>query len=229
MRAWLTIFWTFAKIGFQNESAYRANFWVEIVESLVNVGSALGSVQVVFARTDTLAGWTPPELVTLLGVYFTVYGLIHVVISPSLTRFMDDVRQGNLDFTLTKPADAQLLVSASEVRVWKLVDLALGLGILAWGLSGLATHVSPLGAAGFALALVAGVARTGVVAWLSAGELAFGVIGGLTGGRSSGAHAIAASDPAVKTVRHVVIAKRHIRRPPWSRLQARPSPSAVPA
>jgi viologen exporter family transport system permease protein len=172
VRAWLTIFWTFAKIGFQNESAYRANFWVEIVESLVNVGSALGSVQVVFTRTDTLAGWTPPELVTLLGVYFTVYGLIHVVISPSLTRFMDDVRQGNLDFTLTKPADAQLLVSASEVRVWKLVDLALGLGILAWGLSGITTRVSPLAAAGFTLALVAGAA-TVYAFWMVLATCAF--------------------------------------------------------
>lgn len=172
MRGWLTIFWTFAKIGFQNESAYRANFWVEIVESAVNVGSALGSVKVVFARTDTLAGWTPPELITLLGVYFTVYGLIHVVINPSLTRFMDDVRQGNLDFTLTKPADAQLLVSTSEIRVWKLVDLVLGLGILGWGLSGIAGRVSLAEVAGFALALVAGVA-TVYAFWMLLATFAF--------------------------------------------------------
>jgi viologen exporter family transport system permease protein len=172
VRSWLDVFWTFTKIGFQNESAYRANFWVEIVESLVNVGSALGSVQVVFARTDTLVGWTPAELVTLLGVYFTVYGLIHVVVSPSLTRFMDDVRQGNLDFTLTKPADAQLLVSTSEVRVWKLVDFGLGLGILCWGLSGIAERVSPLAAAGFALALVAG-ATTVYAFWMLLATCAF--------------------------------------------------------
>ncbi|HTO06585.1 MAG TPA: ABC-2 family transporter protein [Myxococcota bacterium] len=172
MRGWLDVFWTFTKIGFQNESAYRANFWVEIVESLVNVGSALGSVQVVFARTDTLVGWTPAELVTLLGVYFTVYGLIHVVISPSLTRFMDDVRQGNLDFTLTKPADAQLLVSASEVRVWKLVDLLLGLAILCWGLFGIGARVSLLAAAGFALALVAG-ATTVYAFWMLLATCAF--------------------------------------------------------
>jgi ABC-2 type transport system permease protein len=152
----LRVFWIFTKLGFQNEAAYRANFWIQIVESLLNVGSALGAVGLVFARTDSLAGWTPPELVALLGVYFTVYGAIHVVIAPSLTKFMEDVRSGALDFALTKPIDAQLLVSASEVRVWKLVDLGLGLGILGYGVAGLSARIGPLELAGFALALAAG-------------------------------------------------------------------------
>ena len=154
--SWARILWVFAVLGFQNEAAYRANFWVQIFESVLNISSALAAVGLVFARTDTLAGWRPPELVALLGVYFTVYGAIHVVIAPSLTKFMEDVRLGNLDFTLTKPADSQLLVSLSEVRVWKLVDLAIGLAILAWGLAGLSSHIGPLEAAGFGVALVAG-------------------------------------------------------------------------
>jgi ABC-2 type transport system permease protein len=152
----LAIFWVFAKLGFQNEAAYRANFWVQIFESVLNVGWALSAVAVIFARTDTLAGWRAPELITLLGVYFVVYGAIQVVISPSLTKFMEDVRSGALDFTLTKPADAQLLVSLSEVRVWKLVDLGLGLAILASGLSRISAEVGAREALGFGIALVAG-------------------------------------------------------------------------
>jgi len=152
----LGIFWVFAKLGFQNEAAYRANFWVQIFESLLNVGTALSAVAVIFARTDTIAGWRAPELISLLGVYFVVYGAIQVVISPSLTKFMEDVRSGALDFTLTKPADAQLLVSMSEVRVWKLVDLALGLAILASGLSRISAEVGVWEALGFGVALVAG-------------------------------------------------------------------------
>ena len=30
----LRIFWVFARLGFQNEAAYRANFWIQIFESL---------------------------------------------------------------------------------------------------------------------------------------------------------------------------------------------------
>jgi ABC-2 type transport system permease protein len=168
----LRIFWVFAKLGFQNEAAYRANFWIQIFESLLNVGSALAAVSLVFSRTDTLAGWRPPELVALLGVYFTVYGAIHIVIAPSLTKFMEDVRAGTLDFVLTKPADAQLLASTSEIRVWKLVDLGLGLGILSYGLSGLADRVSALETLGFAVALVAGAA-TVYAFWMILATFAF--------------------------------------------------------
>lgn len=168
----LRIFWVFAKLGFQNEAAYRANFWIQIFESLLNVGSALAAVSLVFSRTETLAGWRPPELVALLGVYFTVYGAIHIVIAPSLTKFMEDVRQGTLDFVLTKPADAQLLASTSEIRVWKLVDLGLGVGILCYGLAGLVDRVGALETLGFVVALAAGAA-TVYAFWMILATCAF--------------------------------------------------------
>jgi ABC-2 type transport system permease protein len=168
----LRILWTFAKLGFQNEAAYRANFWVQIFESLLNVGSAVAAVSLVFSRTDTLAGWRPAELVCLLGVYFTVYGAIHVVIAPSLTKFMEDVRQGTLDFILTKPADAQLLASTSEIRVWKCVDLGLGLAILGYGLAGLTDRIGALEILGFFAALLAG-AITVYAFWMILATCAF--------------------------------------------------------
>jgi ABC-type uncharacterized transport system permease subunit len=91
--SWLRLLWMFTALGFQNEAAYRANFWVQIFESALNIASALFAVRLVFARTDTLAGWHPPELVALLGVYFTVYGAIHVGIAPGVRR---RTRLGNL-------------------------------------------------------------------------------------------------------------------------------------
>jgi ABC-2 type transport system permease protein len=168
----LRIFWVFAKLGFQNEAAYRTNFWVQIFESVLNVGWALAAVGIVFARTDTLAGWRAGELVALLGVYFVVYGAIQVVIAPSLTKFMEDVRTGALDFTLVKPADAQILVSLSEVRVWKLVDLGLGLAILASGLGRIAAEIGALQALAFLVALAAG-ATTVYGFWMLLATCAF--------------------------------------------------------
>ena len=38
---------------------------------------------------------------------------------------MEDVQQGTFDYTLTKPADAQLLVSVSEIRIFKVLDILL--------------------------------------------------------------------------------------------------------
>ena len=64
-------------------------------------------------------------------MYFLVGGAIRLVIQPSMEQLIESVRDGTLDFTLAKPEDAQLLVSIQRVEIWKLVDVVLGLGVLA--------------------------------------------------------------------------------------------------
>ncbi len=152
----LRILWVFFRIGAMNEMAYRANFFIQLFESILNLGTALAVVAVVFQRTETLAGWTPAELVALVGVYFLVLGAISLVISPSLERFMEDVRTGNLDFTLTKPEDSQFLVSFSEFRIWKSLDVVLGAAVLGTALVQLSADVGARHAAAFGVALLAG-------------------------------------------------------------------------
>lgn len=148
----------FFRIGALNELAYRANFWFQAFESIVTLGTALAAVAVVFNQTDTLAGWRPEELVALVGIYALVLGSINLVVAPSLERFMEDVVQGTLDYTLTKPEDSQLLVSISEVRVWKLLDVLFGAGVIAVALSRLAGDVGLMQAIAFGIALICGAA-----------------------------------------------------------------------
>jgi ABC-2 type transport system permease protein len=73
-----------------------------------------------------------------------------------MTRLIEDVRDGKLDFALTKPEDSQMLVSVREVRIWQVVDVVSGLIVLGVGLSRIATDVGPADAAAFAVALVLG-------------------------------------------------------------------------
>ena len=54
---------------------------------------------------------------------------------------MEDVRLGTLDFTMTKPVDAQALVSMRQVEVWKLVDVVVGLVVLAVAITRLGASV----------------------------------------------------------------------------------------
>ena len=70
----------YLRVGLLNELAYRANFFVQLAQSLLGLGTALAGLGVVFAHTDTLGGWRPAELLALLGVYFLVGGAINVVI-----------------------------------------------------------------------------------------------------------------------------------------------------
>jgi ABC-2 type transport system permease protein len=124
----------------------------------MNLAASLALLAAVFAHTETVAGWRPPELLALVGVFFLLSGLLGAVVQPSLQRLTEDVRQGALDFTLLKPVDAQVLASIGQVHVWRLIDAALGLAVLGVALQRLGGQVVPAQAAAFGVAVVAGCA-----------------------------------------------------------------------
>jgi ABC-2 type transport system permease protein len=156
MRA-LRLFWVFFRVGVLGELAYPANFFLQLFESLLDLGTALGGLAVVFAYTETLGGWRPDEVLALVGVFFLVGGVIRLIIQPSMESFIEAVGEGTLDFTLTKPADAQFLVSIQRVEIWRCTDIVLGAIVLGAALSRLGTRVGPGRAAVFAAALLAGL------------------------------------------------------------------------
>ena len=111
---------------------------------------------VYFQFAGQIAGWSYPELLVVIGLFFGLNGFRQAVLQPNLERMTDYVRRGTLDFVLTKPVDAQLLVSLRHVNVGNLPDPPLGLVISAGGLAA-SGHALTWGVIG-ALALTLGSA-----------------------------------------------------------------------
>lgn len=120
------LMWSYFRIGAMNELQYRVNFFVQLFESLLALIIGLVGLGLVFNYTTELGGWTQTELLTVMGVFILMGGLIRTFIQPNMERLMADVQQGTLDYALTKPADAQIIVSVREVRVWQSVDILVG-------------------------------------------------------------------------------------------------------
>jgi len=152
----VSLLWLFVRLGLLHELAYRTNFVIQVISSGMNLVASLALLAAIFTHTEMVAGWRPPDLLALLGVFFLLSGLLGTVVQPSLERLMEDVRQGSLDFTLVKPVDSQLLVSIGQVHVWRLVDAALGVGLLGLALIQLGAQVGSIQAMAFVIALVAG-------------------------------------------------------------------------
>ena len=152
----LRVVWIYLRVGVLNELEYRTNFFVQLFQSLLGVGFWVANVAIVFSHTDLLGGWRQAEILALLGVFFAVGGLMRTVVQPSMQRLMEDVRLGTLDFTLTKPADSQLLVSVKQVEIWKLVDTIFGVALMAYALVQLGGTLGPRQTLLFGIALVAG-------------------------------------------------------------------------
>ncbi len=158
MRRYFRIFRSFVSTEFQFEMEYRTNFFMGIFEMLLVVGTSLAAVLVIFSHTGSLNGWSLPQMVALTGVYYLVQGGVNIVFSPSFERLMEHVRQGTLDFTLLKPASAQFLVSTRHLSLVRIVDLFMGVGVMAAGLVMLGNSVSPASVLVFLVTLAAGIA-----------------------------------------------------------------------
>jgi ABC-2 type transport system permease protein len=152
----IRLFGLFLRVSVLNELQYRANFAIQLFQSAIALGTGLAVLALVFGQTDELAGWSQPELLAVMGVHVLMGGVIGTFIQPNMIRLMGDIRQGTLDYVLTKPEDAQVLVSIREVRLWQAVDIVIGGVVIAFAVAQLGGGVGAVQAAAFAVALLLG-------------------------------------------------------------------------
>ena len=165
----------YLRIGILNELQYRVNFFVQMGQSLVSLGTGLVGLWLVFSHTSELNGWTRPELLAVMGIHILMGGVIQAAIQPNMGRLMEEIQMGTLDYALTKPADAQALVSMREFRLWQLSDVLVGMIIL------LVAVYQYQGAVGLwqALGFMAALAMGGVLVycfWLMLTATAFWIV-----------------------------------------------------
>ena len=146
----------FFRIGALNELQYRANFAMQLFQSAIALGTGLAVLALVFGQTTELNGWSQPELLIVMGVHILMGGVIATLIQPNMVRLMEDIRLGTLDFVLTKPEDAQVLVSVREIRIWQAVDWLVGAVVILFGVTQLPVSIGPGQAFAFGLAFVLG-------------------------------------------------------------------------
>lgn len=148
----LAICW---RAGLSTELEYRLNFAASALLSVFWIFWAAAGTSVYFQFTTTVAGWSYPELLVVIGLFFTINGLRQAVFQPNLDQMTEYVRRGTLDFLLTKPVNPQLLVSLRYLRVSSLLDPVMGLVLAFVGLGLSGRGVSAAALASFTLMLVA--------------------------------------------------------------------------
>lgn len=124
----------FMRVSFQNDLAYPANWWISLLHSLLNLATGVLGMAVLFGQVDSLRGWDFASALALVGVYLTVGALRELFIGPgleSLAGMGQEILTGSFDFSLLRPVNTQFLVTFRTWRLLSLVDLALGIGVIA--------------------------------------------------------------------------------------------------
>lgn len=121
------------RASFQEEAAYRTNFFISLFTSLLNLLTGVLGIVVLFGQIDSVKGWTLASTLAVLGVYLTVSAVRGLFISPSFDSLagMDgEIWTGAFDFTILRPVNPQFFASFRKWRLFALLDLVLGVGVL---------------------------------------------------------------------------------------------------
>jgi ABC-2 type transport system permease protein len=150
----------FIQVSIQEEAAYRSNFWISLLYSLLNLTTGILGLVVLFGQVQSIRGWNLASTLALLGVYLSVSALRGLFISPgldSLSGMNGEIWSGTFDFTVLRPVNTQFLVSVRKWRLFALFDLLLGLGVLGIGISRMQLTLTIWQILVFCLTLLSGV------------------------------------------------------------------------
>jgi len=163
------------RVGVMNELQYRVNFALQVLQSILAVTTGLVVLWLVYSYTAELNGWSETELLAILGIQILMGGLIRALVQPNMLRLMGEIRDGKLDYALTKPVDAQVLVSVRQVEVWQAVDIVSGAIVLGVALYRLGGELGPTDVLAFAFSLVLGAVMI-YCFWLAITTVSFWVV-----------------------------------------------------
>jgi ABC-2 type transport system permease protein len=122
--------------------AFRVNLFFDVMMAVLALLSTLATVYIIFSRTDTLGGWTQPEMFLLIGTFELVSGLKTTFVDPNLESFPTrGIRDGRLDHQLLQPAPSLFLASLSTSAPLAGVQTLLGLAVVGLGVK---AHDRPL-------------------------------------------------------------------------------------
>ncbi len=138
--------------------AYKGDFFVSIVTTLIATAFGIAVVFLLFHRLPEIAGWKFHEILFLYG-----FGLIPLsffnVVSINLYYFSEAyIVEGKFDRILLRPVHSLFQVMSEQFRLESLSDAVVGVGIVTYTARELGITYGPLDWAFLVFASVCGVA-----------------------------------------------------------------------
>lgn len=155
-------------VSLRRTVAYRINLLFDVLLSALTLMTAVTAVEIVYSRTGSLAGWSKPAMLVLVGTFQLMTGVRAAFVDPSLGWFSVYLRDGRMDLYLAQPAPSLALASLGSHAPLALTQVALGGGVVGVGLRQDGELPSPPAFLAWLLLIAVGVAVSWAIAVLLA-------------------------------------------------------------
>ena len=114
---------------------FRVNFVVKLSVELLWLTLLVMFYELIFTRTNSVAGWDRNSYLFFVGCHYALGGLIETFFLENCVGFADLVRTGDLDMYLLRPIDEQFLVTCRHVDWSTFPNILQGAGVMVYALA----------------------------------------------------------------------------------------------
>lgn len=139
MSRYWRIYRTFFSSSLARELEFRANFFAKIAQNVVWMFFFVAILLVIYRNTDTVAGWNRGDAFILAATCFLMNSMASALFL-SLQEVPQQVRQGTLDYVITKPVDTQFWVSTRRFNFDQIGTMVAGIAMVVFGLVSSGAH-----------------------------------------------------------------------------------------
>ncbi|MCU0530056.1 MAG: ABC-2 family transporter protein [Cyanobium sp. Prado107] len=115
---------------------YQLNALIELLAMAGNLAGSLMVLWLFYRQGVELGGWSWHGVLVVLGAYTCLDGLTSTLLRPNLSRIVNHVQDGTLDFVLLKPVDSQFWLSLRTINPAGLPEMGLGAVLMLWAARG---------------------------------------------------------------------------------------------
>ena len=132
---YLKLYLVFIKQSLIKLMAYRANFYLILINNFTYFAIQLIFLKVIYSQVDSLGGWTKYEMIFYIGTFNIIDSLW--VLGPyfNLTNIPELIRSGMLDFYITKPVSSQFMISLRNVEIGSIFSMMAGIAKAGYALA----------------------------------------------------------------------------------------------
>lgn len=157
MHRYLKIYSLLLKMNFANLLIYKGHFINSVISSIGWGTFSIISIVLLTSRTSTVFGWTQQELLILTAVLNIVLGIFRSLFSKNFNDFSQMAYRGEFDQIITKPVDAQFIISFRYVNFAGVFRILLSTVLLMYLLFHNNIHVGIVDSFGFLIFMTAGM------------------------------------------------------------------------
>lgn len=130
-RVWLAN----ARASVIREMEFRTNFFLGIIRQLLWFVAFLVFIDTIFNQTNSLAGWSQPQVLVVLALSRVIEGLMHMFFIDNWMLFTRTVNKGEFDYYLLKPVSVQFFTAFKNFKFDNIGNVVAGAVLLVYALA----------------------------------------------------------------------------------------------